>query len=292
LRTTYVIGHDDQILIHALDVPEISDKPQRIDSNGDVRLPIVGRIHVAGSTVEQVEAELVTRLKTFLKAPDVSVSVVEVRSEPVSVIGAVGSAGVRQLDGVKTLIEVLAIAGGPSADAGPIVRITRRLDQGRIPLPEAVDNVETGFSVVEIPLLPLLDAASPEKNIVIRPNDVISIPRARVVYVIGEVSRVGSVPVTRGDSVSVVEAIASAGGVLRTAAASGARILRLTQGSQTRTEIPVDVNKIMQGRSADVRLSVGDILVVPDSKGKRATTRAVEIAIQLGLLVGTYGLIH
>src|SRR5439155_6075013 len=162
------------------------------------------------------------------------------------------------------------------ADAGPIVRITRQLDRGRIPLPEAVDHADTGFSIVEIQLKPLMDASAPEKNILIRPNDIVSIPRAEVIYVVGQVNKIGAVPVSRGNSVSVVEAISASGGVSRTAASGGARILRLDAGGQKRTEIAVDISKIMAGRIDDVPLYAGDILVVPESKGKRATTRALE----------------
>ena len=292
LRTPYRLGPEDQITVHVVDVPDLSDKPQRIDPSGDVRFPMVGSIHAAGMTIEQFESELRDRLKVYLQAPDVAVTVSEFHSQSVSVVGAVGTPGVRQLEGSKTVIEILSMAGGPSADAGPVVRISRRQDQGRIPLSEALENVETGFSTVDIPLKPLLDATTPEKNILIRPNDIVSVPRADVVYVIGEVGHAGSIPVTRGTSVSVVEAISAAGGVLRTAAAGGARILRVVGTNPARTEIPVDLKKIMAGKGNDVQLFAGDILVVPDSTGKRATTRALEAAVQLGVMVGTYGLIH
>jgi polysaccharide export outer membrane protein len=99
VRTTYVLGPDDQLIIRAADVPDITDKPQRLDPNGDLRLPMVGRVHAAGMTVEQLERELVKRLKVYLEEPDVSILVTEFRSQPVSVIGAVGSSGVRQLVG-------------------------------------------------------------------------------------------------------------------------------------------------------------------------------------------------
>ena len=127
----------DQITILVSDAPDISGKPQRLDPNGDLRLPIVGRVHAAGLTLDQLEAELTTRLKEFMLEPDVAVTVTEFRSQPVSVIGAVSESGVRQLEGRKTLIEMLSLAGGVTADAGPTLRISRRLDQGPIPLPNA-----------------------------------------------------------------------------------------------------------------------------------------------------------
>jgi polysaccharide biosynthesis/export protein len=292
LRTTYVLGPGDQLVIHAVDVPDISDKSQRIDSAGDLKLPLVGRLHVQGLTVEQLETDLTNRLKTFLQQPDVTVTVTEFRSQAVSVLGAVNAPGVQTLDGNKTVLDVLTKAGGASADAGAIVRITRRLDQGPIPLPGATENAATGFSVAELPLRPLLDAKTPENNILIRPNDLVAVPRADLVYVIGDVTKVGWIPLTHGTSMSIVEAISTSGGMLRTAASSHGRILRLTDGAQRRTEIPVDVQKIMQGRVDDVPLVAGDILVVPNSGSKRALTRALETAVQLGVVVGTYGIVH
>ena len=290
-RASYVLGPDDEILVRAVDVPEISDKPQRIDPSGDIRLPSVGKIHAAGLTPEELEAAIRDRLKTYLKEPDVTVIVVEARSQSVSVLGAVAQPGVRPLGQNKTLIELLSAAGGPSADAGPVVRIARRLEQGPVSLPDAANNPETGYSIAEVPLKALMDATSPEKNIQIRPGDVISVPRAEVVYVVGEVGKVGAVPLLSGKSMTVVEALSASGGALRTAAPQGARILRVAAGGQMRTEIPVDLSKVMQGRSHDVPLYPGDILVVPDSKGKRATAVALQAAIQAGVTIGTWALV-
>src|SRR5438876_914600 len=134
------------------------------------------------------------------------------------------AAAVQAPAGRKTLVEMLSIAGGVSNDAGPTVRITRRLDWGPIPLPGAKVDASGGYSSVEIDLKSLMDATSPEKNIVILPNDVISVPRAEVVYVVGEVGKSGPVPLSGAQSVTVMEAVSSSGGVLRTAAANHARI--------------------------------------------------------------------
>jgi polysaccharide export outer membrane protein len=289
---TYVLGPDDQIVIHAVDVPDIGEKPQKLDRDGDLRLPMVGRVHAAGMTVGELERELTKRLKVYLQEPDVSVTVAESHSQPVSVIGAVTTSGIKQLEGGKTLVEVLSMAGGLTADAGPTVRIARKLGQGRIPLPEAADDPTGAFSIVDLDARALLDGRTPEKNIIVQPNDVISVPRADVVYVIGEVTKPGQVLLSGEHSISVMEAVSSSGGALRTAASSRARILRRVAGQEKRTEMEVDLQKIMNGKANDVALAAGDILVIPDSSGKRATTRAIEAAIQLGTMIGTYGIIR
>jgi polysaccharide biosynthesis/export protein len=291
-RSAYLLGPDDQITIRALDVPDINNTPQRVDPNGDLGLPMIGRVHAAGMTVAELERELIKRLKAYLQEPDVSIGLTEMRSQPVSVLGAVGTSGVHQLEGRKSLLEVLSMAGGLSADAGPAVRITRQADRGRIPLAEATENASGRFSTVEIDVRSLLEARNPEKNIVIQPYDVISVPRADVVYVVGEVGKPGPVPLTSGHSVSVMEAVSLTGGVLRTAAPAKARILRRVPGEEKRSEVTINLQRIIQGKADDLPLAAGDILFVPDSSSKRMTTRAVEAVIQAGVLIGSYGLIR
>jgi polysaccharide export outer membrane protein len=179
-----------------------------------------------------------------------------------------------------------------STDAGPSVKITRRLEWGRIPLPEATEDTSGGFSVAEIDLKSLLKATSPEKNITIRPYDIISIPRAEFVYVVGEVAKPGALPLSGGPSVSIMEAVSASGGILRTAAPTHARIVRRIAGGAKRAEVAVDLNRIMQGKADDLPLLAGDILFVPDSNGKRVTARAIEAVIQAGILIGTYGAVR
>ena len=292
IRTMYLLGPDDQIVIHASDVPEVSDKPLRLDLSGDINMPMVGRIHAGGLTAEQLEAELIERLKVYLTNPEVAVTVAEFHSQPVSVVGEVTSPGVQQLQGRKTLLEILSMSGGLRPDAGPSVRIARGLEWGRIPLPGAADDTTGKFSVAEVDLKSLLAARNPEKNIVIRPYDVISVPRAEIVYVVGEVGKAGPLVLGEGYTISVLAAVSSAGGVLRTAAANRAMILRPIMGGPRRAELPVDLKKIMSGQANDVPLLAGDILFVPDSAGKRATARVVEAVVQMGTILGTYGAIH
>jgi polysaccharide export outer membrane protein len=289
--STNLLGPDDQITIHAVDVPEISNTPLRVDPNGDLRLPMIGRVHAAGMTVEDLERELIERLKAYLQEPDVTIAVTDLRSQPVSILGAVGTAGVRQLEGRKTLVEMLSTAGGLSADAGPTVRITRRLDQGRIPLPEATEDPSGRFSTVEIDVRSLLEGRNLDRNIVIQPNDVISVLRADIVYVVGEVGKPGPVALTSGHSISVMEAVSASGGVLRTAAPR-ARLLRRLPAEEKRRDLAVNLRQIMRGKADDLPLLAGDILFVPDSGSKRMAARAIEAVIQAGVLIGSYGTIR
>src|SRR2546427_17276 len=89
LQTTYALGRDDQITIWALGVNEIDGKPIRIGPSGQIDLPLIGIVQVSGLTVEQLKSELVKRFKEYVHEPQVAISVVELRSQPVSVLGAV-----------------------------------------------------------------------------------------------------------------------------------------------------------------------------------------------------------
>jgi polysaccharide export outer membrane protein len=292
LRSTYVLGPEDQISIHATDLPDASDKQLRVDLKGEISVPMVGRIQASGLTPQQLEAELTERLKVYLKEPEVFVTVTEFRSQPISVVGEVGTPGIQQLQGRRTLLDIISLAGGVRSDAGPTIRIMRELEWGRIPLPGAADDPSGKFNIADVDLKSLMDATNPEKNITLRPYDVISVPRAEVVYVMGEVGKAGPLPLGDGHSISALTALSSSGGVLRTAAADRAMILRPTVGAPRRATIGVDLKKIIKGQANDVALLPGDILFVPDSTGKRATARAIEAFIQMGTILGTYGAIH
>ena len=291
-RSSYRLGADDQIILRVSNAPDLSEKPLRIDAEGYIKLPMIGRVQAAGMTTEQLEGELIKRLKVYLEQPEVAVSVAEFHSQPVSVIGAVGSPGVQQLQGRKTLVEVLSLAGGLRPDAAPNAKVTRRLEWGRIPLPGAKDDPTGQFSIAEVDLKSLIGAKNPEQNIPILPQDVISVPRADIVYILGEVTKAGALPLDAGDTISVLEALSTAGGTLRTASPGSAKILRTVAGSKKRAELPVDIKKIQAGKTEDVALMAGDILFVPGSNAKRASVRAAEAALQVGTMALTYGMIR
>ena len=108
---SYILGPDDQVTLFVSDIEEISNKPMRIDMRGNLTLPLAGRLRAAGLTAGQLEAEIETRLRKFLNDPEVVVNITDFRSQPVSVLGAVATPGVHQLEGHKTLFQVLSMAG-------------------------------------------------------------------------------------------------------------------------------------------------------------------------------------
>jgi len=282
-RSTYLLGPDDQLEISGPELTDSgADKRARIDSDGDVQAPLVGRIHVAGLTVQQAEETLDKALSTYIREPQVVLNVVEVRSQPVSILGAVNTPGVHQVQGHKTLMEMLASAGGIRPDAGYSVRITRELEWGCIPLPGAKLDPSGQFSVAEVNLKEIMEAKDPAENIQIFPHDVISVPKAEMVYVVGDVKRSGGFVLGERQSISVLQAISLAEGLNGTADSKHAKILRLNHDKDLREELPVDVKALLKGKKQDVSLQGNDILFIPGSTGKKAALRAVEAAIQTG----------
>jgi polysaccharide export outer membrane protein len=270
------LGPGDVIQIHAVEAEDISDKPIRIGSDGYINLPAVGRLKVADRTAEEVQAEIEGRLKRLIVNPDVSVTVVETHSHPISVVGAVKTPGVFELQGRRTLLEIMSLAGGPRDDAGYTARITRQVEFGAIPLPNAAADPSGQFSVAEINLQNIMDARDPVGNILMMPNDVISVPKANMVYVIGDVLKPGAIAMSDQKTVTVLQALGIVSGLVRTAKSTEAKILRVVPGSSTRTEVAVNLKTILAGKTNDVALQADDILFVPTSLKKDFAYRTFE----------------
>ncbi|MEI9973834.1 MAG: SLBB domain-containing protein [Ignavibacteriota bacterium] len=197
-------------------------------------------------------------------------------------MGSVANPGVQQLQGRKTLLEIISAAGGAKADAGPTVKITRRMEWGEIPLASARKDAGGEFSVAEVPLKDLIESRHPEENIPIRPEDVISIPPAALIYVLGEVKKSGGFVLGSRSSMSVLEALSLAEGVQPRAAPGKAKILRAPEADAERKQQPINVSRIMAGKDPDVTLRPSDILLIPNSAAKSISTRTLEAAIQIG----------
>jgi polysaccharide export outer membrane protein len=287
--SAYVLGPSDVITIQALDVDEISNKPIWIDTSGFINLPLVGRLKAAGLTVQELEVELNARLKAFVKEPHSVVTVSEFRSQPVSVLGMVTTPGVHQVQGRKALLEVLSVAGGLRPEAGAVAKITRRLEYGQIPLPNAATDASGQFSVADVHLKALLEGRSPEENILVRPHDVISVPKAEILYVIGEVKKAGGFVLSDRRRTTVIEALAMAEGMLPEANRKKADLLRLEPGKDDRRKIEVKLDKIMAGKEADIALQAEDILIISPSVMKGIKRRMGETALSVITSMAIYG---
>jgi polysaccharide export outer membrane protein len=282
----YLLGPDDQLLIRVLDVEEFGDQlPLKIDPNGQISLPLLGLVKAAGLTAEDLEIDLARRLRGYVKEPHVKVRVAEFRAAPVSVLGSVNTAGVQQIRGRKTLYEVLSQAGGLKSDAGDVITITRPKSSGALPLPNMRTDESGNYQVGEVNARDLLSAKSPLANITILPHDVVSVPRAELVYVMGEVNRSGGFVLDQGGPVTLIQALTMAGGPLQMAHLSKARVLRVQPGTNVRQEIAVDLQSVLHGKGEDLRLRPEDVLYVPHNNAKAVAIRAIEAATSVGTQV-------
>jgi polysaccharide export outer membrane protein len=275
----YALQAEDEIAVHSVQVKEISDKAYYLDRNGEVNFPLAGVLQLSGHGVREAEEMLTTALKRYYREPDIAISVTSLHVESISVLGAVGTPGVHQLKGPTTLLEALSSAGGVRGDAGRVAIVTRQGAWGAIPHPDA-HQIASGEEVVEIDLKSLTESRKPADNILVKPHDVISVPPAEVVYVVGNVKKAGGFALGGKPSLSVLQALALAEGLDPRAAASKARILRAGQANTD--QIPVDVKKILEGKAEDVVLRPNDILFIPNNAMKSVTMRTIEAAIQIG----------
>jgi polysaccharide export outer membrane protein len=287
--SSYLLGPNDQLKIWVLGMEqEIGDKPIRVDPSGDIDLPIAGKVHAAGLTTDQLKTDLTHTYAKDLRNPQVSVELLDFGSQPVSVMGAVNRPGVRQLEGHKTLVEAISLAEGLRPDAGPRVNISRQIQYGPIPLPNARPDETGTYTVADVGVKDLLAGTHPAENIVVFPNDVITIPVAETIFVIGDVKKPGEI-VLKGDGVSVLQALSYAQGFGEQPAPGNAKIVRVVAGTTERKDIPVDLGKIIAGKSEDIAMRPNDILVVPPSNLKKAGARALEAAISAAVGVVIFG---
>jgi polysaccharide export outer membrane protein len=187
------------------------------------------------------------------------------------------------------LYELLSLVGGLNSDAGNQVKITRQLSAGRLPLPNVTTDESGKFEIGELNVRKVLEAKSPEDNIEVLANDVITIPKAELVYIVGAVHKAGGFPLIEKEQISVLQAVSLAEGLENVAAGKNARILRQSAPGAERDELHVNVTRILDGRDKDVALQANYILFIPVSVAKSASIRAMEAAIQAGTGIAVFG---
>ncbi len=288
--TQYLLGPGDLISLHVLDLEDVSEKPVRIDPSGSIDLPLIGRVTATGLSIEQLRETLSKKLTKYIESPQVAINVLEYHSQPVSVLGSVNNPGIQQLQSPKRLLDVISVAGGLKADAGNKLTITRQSHWGLLPLPNAHPDSSGQFSIAEVSLDSLTKSQNPIENIFVFPNDTISVPKAEIVYVLGQVKRSGGFPLNSHDSISIIKALALAEGLDHDASPRKARIVRGGElASNNAKEIPVNIQLILEGKAPDLQLNANDVLFIPNNAAKSATRKAVETALQMATGVAIHG---
>jgi polysaccharide export outer membrane protein len=350
----YVIGSGDTLTIEVFDVKEFS-RDVRVSQTGTIGLPLMPvRLQVKGLTETQAEQKIAEVLQAngLVNHPEVTVSVKDRKSKPITVVGAVSHPLVYQADRPITLLEVLVEAGGIANDAGDTAIVTRPpTDQSmaadaqpsstedvippggqaekptsqQTPLraaapvtpaqPDQQPSVNQNFpsanvasapsqdvpvpteapplaNTITVNLNELMESGNALNNVVLQAGDIVTVPHAGIVYVLGAIGRPGGYVLANDRShMTTLKMLALAGGVNKTAKSSHAVIIRKNAQGQQREEM-IDLKKIVDRKAEDVKLEASDILYVPDSAAKQTLFRLSELAFSVGTGVALYRLAY
>lgn len=262
----YQIGPEDLLEINIYGQDDM-ERVVRVNGDGEVSLPLVGSLKVAGLTPQQMEKRLHELYGSkYIQNPQVSVFVKEYRHQRVALTGALKTPGFYEMIGSRSLLEMLAISGGLDEKAGDYVHIIRlkgaKQDAKEVKLEDAPQSFAPNSETIVIDLRRL--AKDGRLNIPIRAGDVINVPFAGNAFVLGSVNKPGNVPVK--NNLTVSQAIAVAGSPVSALAAPGnITIMRLDENGQAE-RIPVNLNRIVAKEEPDIILKENDVVFVPESK--------------------------
>lgn len=269
-----LIGPGDLIDVTLFNAPELSGR-FRVDTRGNVDAPLIGDVPVQGLTTEQAGKRIGQRyVDAQILRPDsaqVTVFIEEYASQGIAVNGEVKTPGIYPALGIRMLNDVITEAGGELVDASSTVLITRRSD------PHHPISVAYNPSALK-PVIP---------EIQINPGDSIIVPRAGIVYVVGDVLKPGGYVLDGRNTLTAEEAMGLAGGAGRAPSMHKVQLVRtLADGRKEMIIIPM--NLVFKGKAADVALKDGDILYVPTSTARLATEQAIQSALGIATQVTVY----
>ena len=273
-RESLRIGPGDLLRISVLREPELGEKV-RVRDSGDINLPLIGTVHVAGldpgSAADTIAALYLK--ENYLKHPDVDVFVEEYAGEPVSVLGQVRNPGTYIITAPRTLLDLLAMAGGLTPVADRHIMIERG--------PGAKQREERVF-------LSNHSHNALMANVIIDPGDRILVPKAGIVYVLGDVGHPGGYVMENESRMSVLQAIAMAGGCGHTANKKKARIIHNLNGAFDAQELPL--RQIEKGEAPDEQLRANDVVYIPFSFAKHLVmgTTAIVASASSALIYAGY----
>jgi polysaccharide export outer membrane protein len=240
--------------LNVLDDPDFAGE-FRVDEEGDITLPNLGVVHVAGETTSEARNQIKKSLMAgqILNDPQVILSVQEYTAPEVTITGEVTNPGKYPLLVPRKLVDVLALAGGPTLIAGNEVQITR----GNAAAESIVVHYSRKSDPKEI------------ETVTVHPGDTILVKRAGIVYVLGAVTRPGGYVMQEEGTLNVLQAISLANGTSTIASTKTIHILRRNEDG-TGVDMAIAYKKISEGKQADVQLHATDVLYVPTSGVKSA----------------------
>jgi polysaccharide export outer membrane protein len=263
-----LIGPGDMVQVKVFDIPEL-EQVARVTDSGSIPLIMGGDVKVSSQTPEAA-ARIIEKVLLdghFLLHPRVSVTVAEYATQKVSILGEVKAPGAYAINTPRSVIDVLTLAGGLNDIADRKVVIERRGTREKVP-----------YFVSNQPDV-VLDSA-----VTVSPGDSIIVPRAGIVYVLGDVARPGGYTMTNNEAqISALQLIARAGGTNHSAVPSSARLIRKTAGGYTAAILPLSA--MQKGKKADFPLCPDDIIYVPFSYLRNFANQATGIAASVGSAV-------
>lgn len=259
----YRIGPGDVLEVRVYNRPQLSREAVRVEGNGMIRMPLIeGEIQAACKTEGELARDISTRYARYYRNLPVDVFIKEYHAREVALIGAVNDQGRYQMQRRIRLLELLTFAKGPSEKAGQAINIVRAPRTDLCATSNEAATAEGRF--ISLRLNDTL-RGDEDANPYVEPGDIVTIPEADQVYVVGNVYSPKSLSLR--EPITVSRAIAMAGGPLRDSKTDKVRILRQTVGG-TQAEMFVNLNAIAQKKAEDVQLRPNDIVEVPESTGK------------------------
>jgi polysaccharide export outer membrane protein len=247
------------------------DKQVRVSDAGEISLPLLGTVKLAGLSIREGERVVARELaqRGYFTDPQVSIFDREYASQAISVLGEVQKPGLYPLPGTRTLLDAISAAGGTTAKAGSQVTIIRRSR------PEHPEIVPLSYSA----------EASPTGNPQVLPGDTVVVSKAGIVYVVGDVKQPAGI-VMENSRMTVLQAIAMAQGTNPTAKLNSSKVIRKTPDGPK--EIPIRLKNILGAKATDLVLQPDDILFIPSSAAKSAARRSVEAVVQTATGIAIY----
>ncbi|MBS1801654.1 MAG: polysaccharide biosynthesis/export family protein [Acidobacteria bacterium] len=267
-----LIGAGDLIEVSVYGAPDYV-KDVRVNSIGEITLPLAGTVKVGGFTPAQAEALIAKRLSdgNFFTDPRVSVLEKEFSTQGISVLGEVQKPGVYQMPGPRKLFDALSAAGGTTPRAGNTVSVLHR----------------SGSQESEVVTMSYDGKSSGQSNIYVYPGDTVVVSKAGVVYVVGDVRLPGGF-VMENSQMTILQAYAMAQGANPTAALDRAQLIRKTGPERDPQEKLISLKKILSAKSPDINLQSEDIVFVPTSGAKVAGKRTLDAIVQTATGMAIY----
>jgi polysaccharide biosynthesis/export protein len=248
-----LIGPGDQLHIRVADTPEMDQHP-RVTDAGEVPVEAIGNVKVSGLTPATAAIAIQKQLVAahYMRHPIVLVTIEQYATQTVSVLGEVKTPGAFPIATPRSILDVLALAGGLTPVADRNIVIQRRSDPVNLVHYNYSNNADAAVNL----------------QVLVSPGDTVLVPKAGVVYVLGNVNRPGGYSMTNNESkMTVLQALAMAGGVSNSAKQSGARLIRKDSNGYY-SDKKLSVRDLQEGKVPDIAMLPGDVVYVPFSFGR------------------------